>query len=234
MGCVANGNNINARQIKAARALLDWSQDQLAEASGLSVATIRKIEAGSISPRTSTNDQMLLAFEAAGLEFMPNDGLRRKPEDISVFHGHDGAVAFFDDVYQTINKSGGEIVVVVVSEQSFVNALGDYAETHMGRMRRLGDKVSVKCIIMEDLEETPADYCEYRSISKNFVDCVPFYIYGDNYAIFLFEAVPSPKIIVHRSPLLANAYRRQFHSIWKKATVLQPVTVSKAVGRDKK
>jgi len=47
-------NNINARQIKAARALLDWSQENLASASGLSIATIRKIESGHISPRDKT------------------------------------------------------------------------------------------------------------------------------------------------------------------------------------
>jgi len=39
---------LKARQIKAARALLDWSQEKLAEAAGLSVAMVRKLELGSI------------------------------------------------------------------------------------------------------------------------------------------------------------------------------------------
>jgi transcriptional regulator with XRE-family HTH domain len=47
-------STINARQIKAARALLDWSQEDLANTSGLSIATIRKIESGHISPRGKT------------------------------------------------------------------------------------------------------------------------------------------------------------------------------------
>ncbi len=213
-------NVITARQIKAARALLDWSQEKLAEACNLSIATIRKIESGYISPRVSTMGGIQQALEGAGLEFIDPDGVRRRPEDIKVYHGSEGTIAFFDDVYQTANKGHEEIVVVCISEEPFALALGDYKDVHLARMRALANRVSVKCIITENYLYTPADYCEYRSISKAYVDSVPFYIYGDNYAIFLFDAQPSPKIIVHKSSLLAKAYRRQFHSMWEKATPL--------------
>ncbi len=216
--------SINARQIKAARALLDWSQDRLAEACGLSIATIRKIESGHISPRDSTTSSIEKAFEAAGLEFLGADGVRRKPEDMVVYHGHDGTVAFFDDVYQTVSKRGGEIVVVCVSEHQFADALDDYLAVHVARMKAIQDKVSVKCIITDKTDYTPADYCEYRHITKAYVESVPFYIYGNNYAILLFDADPSPKIIVHKSALLAEAYRRQFASMWEKATILSART----------
>lgn len=46
-----------ARQIKAARALLDWSQEDLAIRAALSIATIRKIESGALSPRDKTMGQ---------------------------------------------------------------------------------------------------------------------------------------------------------------------------------
>lgn len=211
---------INARQIKAARALVDWSQDDLAQASGLSIATIRNIEAGQMTLRASTHDQLLRAFEGAGVEFTDYDGVRRKPEDIVVYNGHEGTVAFFDDVYQTVHVNGGEIVVVCISEEPFTQALGEYQYHHLARMLALGDRASVKCIITENFDNRPAKYCEYRSISKDFIDSVPFYIYGDNYAIFLFDAQPSPKIIVHKSKLLADAYRKQFNSMWDRARIL--------------
>jgi len=215
------GNSISSKQVKAARALLDWSQEELAQRSRLSVATIRKLEAGNISPRGKTNDSLRQAFENAGLDFLDSNGLREKPEDITVYHGKEGTAAFFDDVYQTVKGPGGEIVVVCISEEPFAEALDDYLEFHVSRMLSLKHKVSVKCIITENYIYTPASsYCEYRSISKAYVDSVPFYVYGDNYAIFLFDADPMPKIIVHHSALLAKAYRRQFHSMWDKAAVL--------------
>lgn len=211
-------NGISARQIKAARALLDWSQEDLAEACELSIATIRKLELGHISPRNTTNQQISKTFEDAGLQFIDPEGVRRTPEDLSVYQGREGVIAFFDDVYQTARKKGGELVVVSISEEPFMETLGDYLDLHLARMQAISDKTTVKCILMDNLQVTPASYCEYRSISKAYVDSVPFYVYGDNYAIFLFESDPSPKIIVHRSALLANAYRRQFASMWDKAT----------------
>jgi len=223
-------HGISARQIKAARALLDWSQEDLAQSSELSVATIRKLELGNISPRNSTNDQIQHAFENEGLEFIEPGGVRRRPEDLSVYQGNEGTIAFFDDVYQTANKLGGDLVVVCWSEKPFAVALGDYLDHHLARMQTIAHKAPVKCILMEDTEATPAPYCEYRSISKAYVDSVPFYVYGNNYAIFLFDADPSPKIIVHRSALLANAYRRQFYSMWGKAS---PLTTPKILPKKK-
>lgn len=70
---------IGARRIKAARALLNWSQDELAVAARLSIATIRKLEAGFVSPRGKTNDAVRGAFENAGLEFIEPEGVRFKP-----------------------------------------------------------------------------------------------------------------------------------------------------------
>ena len=69
-------SSLKARQIKAARALLDWSQDDLASHSGLSVNTIRKMELGHISPRGKTSHAIRHAFEDNGLEFLEPDGGR--------------------------------------------------------------------------------------------------------------------------------------------------------------
>jgi len=69
---------ISIRQVKAARALLGWSQDDLAAASGISVPTIARLEAKdgkSIGGRASTEQAIRSALEAASVEFiMPNGG----------------------------------------------------------------------------------------------------------------------------------------------------------------
>lgn len=61
-----------AAQIRAARALLDWSQRQLAEKSKLSVPTIKRME-GAMGPERSTEanvEAVRRALESAGIVFL--------------------------------------------------------------------------------------------------------------------------------------------------------------------
>jgi transcriptional regulator with XRE-family HTH domain len=67
---------ISIRQVKAARELLGWKQTDLSEASGLSIVTVRRLEArqGALSGRGETIDAIRAALEAAGVEFIPENG----------------------------------------------------------------------------------------------------------------------------------------------------------------
>jgi len=67
---------ISIRQVKAARALLGWSQDDLAQGSGVSIPTIKRLEAedGDLGGRTDTVTAIKTALEAAGVEFIPENG----------------------------------------------------------------------------------------------------------------------------------------------------------------
>ncbi len=64
------------RQVKAARALLAWSQGDLAQASGVSEPTIARLESadGPVGGRQDTGDKLRLALESAGVEFIPENG----------------------------------------------------------------------------------------------------------------------------------------------------------------
>lgn len=68
---------ITREQSRAARALLDWSQDELAEAADLSPATVRLFEkpwkAGH-TPGEATVTAIRKALEKAGVEFIPENG----------------------------------------------------------------------------------------------------------------------------------------------------------------
>jgi predicted transcriptional regulator len=67
---------ITTRQIKAARALLGWSQADLAHRSGVSEPTIARLESvnGQIGGRERTTEKMRAAIEAAGVEFIDENG----------------------------------------------------------------------------------------------------------------------------------------------------------------
>lgn len=63
---------ISSAQIRAARALLRWSAAELAEISGIGVATIRRLELVDGVPSSNARTLVALqqALEAAGIEFI--------------------------------------------------------------------------------------------------------------------------------------------------------------------
>jgi predicted transcriptional regulator len=62
-----------AAQIRAARGLLDWSQDDLASHSGVSRTVIARLESGQTDARTSTTTSIRLAFKLAGIRLVDDD-----------------------------------------------------------------------------------------------------------------------------------------------------------------
>ena len=61
---------ITAGQIRAARALIGWTQTDLAKASGVSEISIKNIERGATDPRSSTLAALQQAFDKAGVMFL--------------------------------------------------------------------------------------------------------------------------------------------------------------------
>ena len=64
---------ITSRQIRAARALLGWSQQQLADKAIVSVNALARLERGEVDPRMSTLMAVHKALTEAGIEFLSAD-----------------------------------------------------------------------------------------------------------------------------------------------------------------
>jgi predicted transcriptional regulator len=67
---------ITSELIRAARALLRWEQRDLAQASGVSLPTIKRLEVtpGVLAAHSSTVTALRTALEAAGIEFTNGGG----------------------------------------------------------------------------------------------------------------------------------------------------------------
>lgn len=67
---------MDAEQLRAARALLRWSQQELSERCGVSVPTIKRLEAmdGELSGHSNTIRSIEQALIDAGVNFIPENG----------------------------------------------------------------------------------------------------------------------------------------------------------------
>jgi predicted transcriptional regulator len=64
---------ITSRQIRAARALLGWSQQQLADKAIVSLNAVARLENGLVDSRISTVQSVQKALVKAGIEFLDAD-----------------------------------------------------------------------------------------------------------------------------------------------------------------
>jgi transcriptional regulator with XRE-family HTH domain len=65
---------ITPEQCRAARGLLDWSQQRLADEAQVGIVTVRQLEAGVNQPRRATLIVVRQTLEAAGVEFIDENG----------------------------------------------------------------------------------------------------------------------------------------------------------------
>lgn len=65
---------ITARQTRAARALLGWTQETLADKALVSLTALKRLESeNDLKVHESTGDQVRRALEAAGIVFLASD-----------------------------------------------------------------------------------------------------------------------------------------------------------------
>jgi hypothetical protein len=65
---------LTGEQVKAARALLDWSEEKLADEARLAPDVIKHFEEGHPNGRSTTSDVLRRTLEAAGAEFIAENG----------------------------------------------------------------------------------------------------------------------------------------------------------------
>ena len=68
---------VTSDQIRAARALLGWSAQRLAEESGLNISTVQRLERATEKVRGNvrTLKKVVTAFESSGIEFLNENGI---------------------------------------------------------------------------------------------------------------------------------------------------------------
>lgn len=205
---------IAREQIKAARALLDWSQKDLAENARVSEPTIKLIETGKIHSKPDTLGQIQQTFENAGLEFLPQKGVRFRDDLLSVLE-KDGAddniyLRLLDDMFYTMKGTNGEIL------HSFVdNALSPKEVIEKEKFLR-SSGITFRHLIRHGDTHFIYPLDEYRYLPKGAYLNNPVAVYGDKVAFNVVSATQQGEsaIIIIKNKQIAEIKRREFDILW--------------------
>ena len=202
---------ISRDQIRAARALLDWTQPTLAEKAEVSTDLISKIESGVTNGSLKTLSKIQSVFELAGVEFLDHDGVRRQNAGVREYRGQEGFIEFIKDVYETV-KNGGDIFVSNVDETDFIKWEGDEADAHMARMANI-EGLEMRILVKKGDHFHPADYAVYRSVPERHFGSLPYYIYGNKIAFIAFSE-KSVDVYVINHVDISEFFKQEFVKLW--------------------
>src|ERR1700733_6934142 len=112
---------ISIEQIRAARALLDLNQNELAEAAAISLRTLNTLERAVVAPRMETLRALQAALEARGIEFLPDHGIKLRSErlDVIKIEGSHAVEKFLDDITDQLKEGGGEVLLNGIDDRKF-------------------------------------------------------------------------------------------------------------------
>ena len=212
---------LTIEQIRAARALLGWSQSDLAERADLSQTGIARIENGTNRPNSKTLQKIHEAFDQEDIEFLGVSGLRKKTGDVKLYKDSRGFRDFTDDVYQVTAKTGGEICLHNARPQNWYKWLGEeWYENHAQRMSALENDFEVR-ITAEYGNPLfiASDFAEYRWIPEDLFTEQSFYAYGNKLALMHFEE-DSVKIHVLDNMQFAKGFRALFNIAWEHVAMI--------------
>ena len=212
--------SITTAQIRGARGILNWSQQDLAKRTGISATSIGSIENGITSPRENTLIAIKKAFEDNGIEFTDREGVRRTDENIATYVGTPGIRRFFDDVYETTRKLDSDICLFNGVPHNLIKWLGeDWYKKHAERMRELSGNFVFKIIVEEGENLFIANgFAEYRWFPKSSFNERTIYCYGDKVGFLHFS---KDNVVIHvmRQAEVADSIRVLFDIAWDNVAI---------------
>lgn len=203
-------------QIAAAITLSGLTREALANEAHVGRNTIDRIINETAACREDTIRKITDILEVRGIEFLPGEGVRRKPLDIEIFEGTERFDEFYDFLYQHLLMNGGDVCIYAVDENLFAKYRGD-PELHRQRMKELVDGGKVTCRILAAKSRFKSEYAQFKRLPQNLPSFSSFYVFGNCFALISFLHEPAPYVVLHKSGPFAETYKQTFNLLWETA-----------------
>jgi len=199
--------------IRAARALLNWHQRDLAKASGLSLTAIKNFEHGSNATRSATILAMKTALEAQGVEFPPSGGVRRSDDitGITRYSGNSFIHSHNETVYAAVRQPGSEILTCSVDDSMWHSRaiIDDNRQFHIW-CKRLN--IAEKILVPEGNTFFNTAKQQYRALPPEMIGKITYVIYADRISFIFWKKKQS---FILRNSLIVETFRQQFKYLWR-------------------
>ncbi len=204
---------ITVAQCRAARGLLDWTQQDLADASGLSKTAINNFEKSHSDIKAESLRAIRMAFESADIEFM-TDGLHKRNETSRVLKGPAAFDELFNDIFETLKVSGGEILMTCTDDS--VNSRISPAKISEHLIRMKNSNIALRAICYENaLPQLSRLNAQCRCLGGDKANAgIMMMIYGHKVALELWN---NAMIVILSSSDAAKAEALRFEHLWSRA-----------------
>ena len=188
-------------QLRAARALLNISQDDLAKESGVAVTSIRQFELGTTTNLQQKTENALLAFLSEKIEFIGARGVALREADHLVLEGETVIAQMFEDIHAHLRgQEDGE-------------ALFLYGDTPCSLQQKIVDY----CALLQKDGFSYRSICQKKNeaafariIPANFAPLPLQVVYGSTVA----QMIRPHRVLLVRSPMLAEGLKQTFEMLW--------------------
>lgn len=205
---------ISIRQMKAARALLGWTQTQLAKASGLHLNAVSKIEGEQVLPRQDTLSRIQSCFEAKGVKFRGQRGLELVEEtfELARFEGQEAFRKLVDDITISVVGPGEEVLNCLTSEFLFEHSGPVQTRRYFDHLK----KTKTTERYLTDITQTRFRSAKkiYRGLPAAVLGTISFVLYANRVAFINWKNF---EMLVIKNNSLAATYKAQFEFMWQQA-----------------
>ena len=198
---------ITRQQLRAARGFLGWDRHEVARRSGVSVGTLKNIEAGRTQPHAATVELLEKLFRDNDIEFPPNGGLCPRDNTLRVIDEGNPYLQLLDDVFATLKdvRRAEVLFCFVRNEMSPAEVVASDL-----RLRQIG-------IRFRSLIEEGDSFClyplrEYRCVPRRFFQNNTQVIYGNKVGSMIGG---NRKAVIINNVDYAETQRGIFNALWE-------------------
>ena len=187
-----------------------------------------------ISIRESIILDIHSVFDAHGVEFTSDGGVKARDTSIKDFRGVGSCDRFFEYLTKTIQADGGDVVCVTDSQDLLTKATGQKRQTNLDRMEQLHKIVPIKCLLTDNKMILPSSPSfEVRVLSEaptSWVSSAWAYAKEYTHALEFDPKFPfqHPVYMVIESPYRAQKTFEAFYARW---TFAKPYPFSNKASR---
>lgn len=226
---------ISGSQIRGARGLLNWSQDDLAEVSKVSRRTVQQLESD-FPGRSNNLKKIHQTLADHGIEFLQGAGVKLRSKGFLDFTGPESCDDFFNHVQNTLKERGGDLICMIAELDMLTKVCGSSGLTNIQRLEQIQKIAGVKCLIDETVKPSfTAPSFEVRTLpDEPTIIPISVFAFGNQWVgAFLDDNKAHFTFVIFNKAILAHRCQDYFLPRWNDARSLPTPAKTKKILRQK-